>query len=170
MMRRLLLLAALLAAVSLTAVPVHAYSHFGTGVGTVRVHWKNAAPVRWLATDRGVPGVSSSAFQAAAERAFKTWQDVPTASISFTFGGFTSAEPAEDDDLSVLGFQDHPEMNRVLAATSFLYDDNTGELTEADIFFNSAFDWLRPRVGGRPRDRPLPRPWSFRARGDGIPA
>jgi len=140
---RLLLLAVVLAA---TAVPVHGYSHFGTGVGTTRLHWVTM-PIRWFATDRSVPGVSSTEFRTALERAFKTWEDVPTASIQFVFGGTTSLEPDQDDGLSVLGFQSHPEMDRVLAATSFDFNDDTGELLEADIFFNSFFEWSTA-VGG----------------------
>ena len=140
---RLLLLAVVLAA---TAVPVHGYSHFGTGVGTTRLHWVTM-PIRWFATDRSVPGVSSTEFRTALERAFKTWEDVPTASIQFVFGGMTSLEPDQDDGLSVLGFQSHPEMDRVLAATSFDFNDDTGELLEADIFFNSFFEWSTA-VGG----------------------
>jgi hypothetical protein len=143
MMRRLLLLAVVLAA---TAVPVHGYSHFGTGVGTTRLHWATM-PIRWFATDRSVPGVSSTEFRTALERAFKTWEDVPTASIQFVFGGMTALEPDQDDNLSVLGFQNHPEMDRVLAATSFDFNDDTGELLEADIFFNSFFEWSTA-VGG----------------------
>jgi hypothetical protein len=41
----------------------------------------------------------------------------------------------------VLGFVSHPELDRVLASTSLLVDDTTGELIESDIFFNSAFQW-----------------------------
>jgi hypothetical protein len=136
MTRAVLLVAAICAATA----PALAYSHFGTGVGTVRVHWDDPR-VEWLATDRAVPGISSSVFQTTLGRAFDTWQDVPTASIEFAFSGFTSAEPFDEDGLSVIGFQAHPEMERVLGATSFLYDDETGELVEADIFFNSAFEW-----------------------------
>ena len=146
-MRRLLLLVFVLAA---TAVPVHGYSHFGTGVGTVRLHWATM-PVRWFATNRSVPGVSATDFRAAMERAFKTWEDVPTASLSFVFAGLTSLEPDADDGLSVLGFQNHPEQDRVLAATSFDFDDNTGELREADIFFNSAFEWSTASGGDSTR-------------------
>jgi hypothetical protein len=142
-MRRLVLLAVIFAAM---AAPLHAYSHFGTGVGTARVHWATM-PVRWFATERGVPGVSSAAFRTALERAFKTWEDVPTAATQFVFGGMTTVEPFEDDNLSVLGFQDHPEMERVLGATTFVYDDETGELVEADIFFNSMFEWSTSASG-----------------------
>ena len=135
-MRRFLLVVMLCA----VAVPGFAYSHFGTGVGNARVHWADTR-VQWLATDRGVPGISASVFQTTLTRAFATWQDVPTASIEFTFAGATAAEPFDEDGLSVVGFQAHPEMERVLGATTFVYDDETGELIEADIFFNSAFEW-----------------------------
>jgi len=47
----------------------------------------------------------------------------------------------------VIGFQAHPEMDRVLGATTFLYDDETGELIEADIFFNSTFEWSTAAAG-----------------------
>jgi hypothetical protein len=135
-MRRLLPVVALCA----WTAPAVAYSHFGTGVGNARVHWSDAQ-VEWLATDRGVPGITSSVLQTTLARAFTTWQDVPTASIEFAFAGFTNAEPFDEDGVSVVGFQAHPEMERVLGATTFLYDDESGELIEADIFFNSAFPW-----------------------------
>lgn len=144
-MRRLLLLLVIVAAVGARA---QAYSHFGTGVGTVRVHW-DPPLVRWFATNRGVPGVTANEFQAALQRAFQTWQDVPTATLEFSFAGLTSLEPFEDDDLSVVGFQAHPEMDRVLGATTFVYDETNGELIEADIFFNSAFEWSTA-AGGDP--------------------
>ena len=124
----------------------HAYSHFGTGVGDVRVHW-DPPQARWLATNRGAAGVTAAEFQSALLRAFRTWQDVPTATIEFSFDGFTSAEPFADDGLSVIGFQDHPEMERVLGATSFVFDEDTGELIESDIFFNTAFEWSAASEG-----------------------
>jgi hypothetical protein len=141
-MRRCLLVALLCAWTG----PALAYSHFGTGVGNARVHWADTR-VQWLATDRGAPGITASVFQTTLARAFETWQEVPTASIEFAFTGFTNAEPFDEDGLSVIGFQAHPEMERVLGATTFLYDEDTGELIEADIFFNSAFEWSTA-VGG----------------------
>jgi matrixin len=130
--------------------PAHAYLHFTTTRGgeSIVLKWRSM-PVRWFAADRGVPGVPPSEFQAAASRAFTTWQAVPTASITTQFAGFTGAQPFDDDGISVLGFQDHPEMDRVLGATSFLIDTVTGDIIEADIFFNSAFLWSTA-AGGDP--------------------
>ncbi|HEY6360629.1 MAG TPA: matrixin family metalloprotease [Vicinamibacterales bacterium] len=113
---------------------------------TLTLKW-NRTPVRWFATDRGVPGVPASAFQATVARAFATWEAVPTASISFQFVGFTGAEPFEDDDLSVLGFQNEPAMDRVLGATGFVIDTLTGEIVESDVFFNSTFTWSTVDAG-----------------------
>jgi hypothetical protein len=85
--------------------------------------------------------VSAADFQAATARAFATWQAVPTASIAYQFAGFTSSVPGDDDGRSTLGFRNEPTLDRVLASTSFLVDQSTGALLEADIFFNSSFTW-----------------------------
>jgi Matrixin len=124
------------------STPAFAYLKFGTTVNgrSVTLKWPTGA-VRYRVTDRGVPGVSATDLQAAAARAFATWEAVPTASISYQFGGFTAALPGQDDGLSTLGFLSRPDLARVLATTSFLIDNTTGELLESDIFFNSAFPW-----------------------------
>jgi hypothetical protein len=142
-------------AVSLLVLPANpalAYLKLGFDAGgrTVTVHW-DAMPVRYFVTDRGVPGVTAADFQTAAARAFATWQDVPTASIGYQFAGFTASEPGEDDGRTTLGFLNAPELDRVLASTSFLVDSVTGEILEADIFFNSAFPWSVAPTGERSR-------------------
>ena len=139
-----------LIAVLTCPVQAYAYLHFDVMLGdrSVTLKWAGT-PIRWFATDRGASGVSASAFQAAMARAFATWEDVPTASVTFQFVGFTGAEPFDDDDVSVLGFQAHPEMERVLGATGFVVDTLTGEIVESDIFFNSAFPWSTA-AGGDP--------------------
>lgn len=130
------------------AQPIEAYLHFTVvRAGQTRTLKWQRVPVRWHALDRGAPGISASEFQATMARAFATWEAVPTASIAFQFGGATGAEPFDDDGLSVLGFQDEPDMERVLGATGFLVDTITGEIVEADIFFNSAFPWSTSAAG-----------------------
>jgi hypothetical protein len=108
-------------------------------------------PVRYVVSSAGVPGVTPNDLQAAVSRAFATWQAVPTASIAFQFGGYTSNLPGEDDGRSTLGFLNQPQLDRVLASTSFLVDGVTGELVESDIFFNSAFPWSVAPGGERSR-------------------
>jgi hypothetical protein len=134
------------------AQPALAYLKFGVTVGTRQVLLKwTQTPVRYFVTEGGVPGVDAASFQAAVARAFATWEAVPTASISYTFGGFTSSTPGEDDGRSTLGFLDEPTLDRVLASTSYLIDEATGELLESDIFFNAAFAWSTAAAGERNR-------------------
>lgn len=136
------IIALVLTTVVLLPQSAQAYLHFTfTRAGQTTVLKWSPAPVRWFAKDRAAPGVTASDFQAAVARAFATWETVPTASISFQFAGFTGSEPFDEDGVSVLGFQNHPEMERVLGATGFLVDVLTGEIVEADIFFNSALPW-----------------------------
>jgi hypothetical protein len=144
--------AAVLTLLVLAPVGADAYQHFSFTAGgrSTALKWQQM-PVRWFATDRGAPGVTASEFQAAMARGFATWQAVPTASITFQFAGTTGAEPFDDDGISVLGFQDQPDMERVLGATGFLVDAVTGAIIEADIFFNSAFPWSTAQGGDRDR-------------------
>src|SRR5262245_21143497 len=99
--------------------PAFAYLKFGVRIGTRQVTLKWAQTPRYFVSVRSsVPGVSVSDFEGAVARAFKRWQDVATSSISYTYGGLTVARPGEDDGSSTLGFESHPELDRVLASTS----------------------------------------------------
>jgi len=119
-----------------------AYQTYGISVGNrvVQVKW-GRLPVRYFVTDRGTTGVSAAQFRDAAARAFASWQGVASASVSAEFAAFTSANPDDEDGQNTLGFQTRPDLERVLGSTSFLFDDTTGEIVEADIFFNAAFPW-----------------------------
>lgn len=130
------------------SVPALAYLKFGVPVRgqQVTVKWAQA-PVRYSVSNVGVPGVSAADFQATVARAFATWEAVPTASVSYQLAGVTSAAPGSDDGSSVLGFRSRPDLDRVLASTSFLIDAATGALVESDIFFNSAFPWSVAAAG-----------------------
>jgi len=141
--RRALAVAVAAVLVFAHAQPALAYLKFGVPVNGTQVTLKWARPqVRYYISDRSnVPGVSVDQFQAAVGRAFDQWQAVPTAAITYQLGGFTSALPGQDDGLSTLGFSNRPELDRVLASTSFLIDTATGELLESDVFFNAAFPW-----------------------------
>jgi hypothetical protein len=148
-MRRVALALALIAA---APAPSHAYLQFTTtrGAETIVLKW-GRTPVRWFAANRGAPGVSASDFQAAFNRAFGVWESVSTASITFQHVGFTGSSPFEDDGVSVVGFENRPDLDRVLGATGFLVDVVTGEIVEADIFINSAFSWSTAAGGDATR-------------------
>jgi len=133
---------AVAALVAAGSAGVQAYLKLGVNVGgrTVSLRW-DRFPVRYFITDRDVAGVSAADLHGAVERAFGRWGAVPSANVSAEFVGFTSAEPFEEDDMSVLGFQDRPDLDRVLGSTTFLIDSTDGRILESDVFFNSAFPW-----------------------------
>jgi len=128
--------------------PVVAYLKFGAAANgrTVALRWAQL-PVRYFVTDRGVPGVSTVQLQNAIDRAFRTWQDLPSSAVTYQFVGFTRAEPFDDDGIVTLGFQDRPELEGVLGSTGFVIDTFTGAIVEADILFNSAFPWSVSAAG-----------------------
>jgi len=121
--------------------PALAYLKFGVRVstGVVDVRWNR--PIAYFVTERNIPGVSPNALRDVAARAFATWQAAPHASLQSQFLGFTSAPPGLQDGRATFGFLDRPDLDRVLGATSFLLDASTGEILEADVFFNTRFDW-----------------------------
>ena len=130
------------ALVTTASVPASAYLKLGTRAGarTVTLKWP-AMPIRYFVSDRGTSSLSATQLQEAVARSFSTWEAVPTATTSSEFAGFTAANPSLGDGATVIGFQNRPELDRTLGATSFLVDTTTGEIVESDIYFNSAFAW-----------------------------
>jgi hypothetical protein len=132
--------------VTLTALaqpaPALAYLKFGFRIGdrTVDVKWATA-PVGYFVNERDIPGVTAPDLRGAVARAAATWQAVPGTTLAFAFQGFTTAAPTGLDGRNTLGFLDRPDLDRVLGSTSLLLDATTGALVEADIFFNTRFDW-----------------------------
>ena len=130
------------------ADPAAAYLKLGVRAGDrlVTLRWTQL-PVRYFVNDAGAPGVTAQQFREAIDRAFATWQAVPTSSFAATFAGFTSARPLDEDNMNVLGFRARPELERVLAATTFTVDTRTGEIVESDVFFNTTFQWSTAAAG-----------------------
>jgi hypothetical protein len=112
----------------------------------ISVRWTKM-PIRYFVTNRDVTGVTAVQLQTAVQKGFDTWAGVPTVAISSQFAGFTGTDPFVDDGVSVIGFRARPELDRTLGATTFQFDDVTGELLESDIFLNSAFDWSVATAG-----------------------
>ncbi len=135
--------------VSGATAPVAAYLKLGTPVNgrVVDVNWRT--PIRYFVSDVDAGSVSANDLRGAVSRASATWQAVPSATVRFEYQGMTAAVPGMIDGRTTLGFQDRPELDRVLGATSFLIDTTDGAIVEADVFFNSRFAWS-VSVGGTP--------------------
>lgn len=132
------------------STPVEAYLKLGASIDgrVVDVTWR--APVRYFVSDADADadgGVSASDLRGAVSRASATWQAVSSATVRLEFLGMTAAVPGMVDGRTTLGFQDRPELDRVLAATSFLIDTTDGAIVEADVFFNSRFAWSVAAAG-----------------------
>jgi hypothetical protein len=126
----------------LTTAPAFAYLKLGFDLDGRRLSLKwTSVPVPYFVSRTTVPGVSVADLQTAMERAFASWSAVPTAAVAFESRGLTFALPGQEDGRSTLGFLSRPDLDRVLASTSFLVDGVTGDLLEADVFFNAVFPW-----------------------------
>jgi hypothetical protein len=146
--------ASILAALLVAGQPeaAQAYLKFGVTIDGRQITLKWAqTPVRYSVSTQVATDVSVADFQDAVERAFNTWQALPASTIAYQFGGLTAAVPGRDDGVSTLGFQRRPDLDRVLAATSFLVDRTSGALVESDIFFNTAFAWSVAAAGAANR-------------------
>lgn len=121
---------------------VFAYLKLGTEAsGTLtELRW-SSFPVRYFVTNRDVPGVSAPQLQQAVGRALASWSSLPDVQVSSQFVGFTQTAPLSGDAMTVIGFQDRPDQDRVLGSTSFTVDAVTGNVIEADIYLNSIFPW-----------------------------
>ncbi|PYR56182.1 MAG: hypothetical protein DMF85_17355 [Acidobacteria bacterium] len=133
---------AAMAACVMFAPALDAYLKLGTTINgrVLSLHWTQL-PIRYFVTDRSVAEVTSQQLQQTIATAFSTWAAVPGVSLSSQFAGFTQVGPLDNNNLTVLGFENRPQLDRVLGSTSFTVDVITGDIVESDIFFNSAFAW-----------------------------
>jgi hypothetical protein len=127
--------------------PAFAYLKFGVQVGDNVVDVKWNRPIPFFVTERDAPGVSAAALRDAVTRAFATWQAVPTARVQAQFQGFTISPPGVQDGRTTFGFLERPDLERVLAAASFILDASNGAIIESDVFFNTRFDWSTAPAG-----------------------
>jgi hypothetical protein len=126
-----------------SAVPTSAYLKFGYTVGSrsLVLRWPEGRAVPYVVGAQGGGGVSAGEMRDAIARSFATWQAVATSSLTFATAGVSDRPLDENDGVTMLAFVNRPQLDRTLGATSYTVDITTGELLEADIFFNAAFPW-----------------------------
>jgi hypothetical protein len=119
-----------------------AYLRISNVVGDQRVPvtWAER-PVDYFVSDRSVGGVSVVAFEAALQRATSSWASAPGSAINFRYLGRTAAQPLELDGRNTVGFLTRADLEGVVGLTATLTDVISGELIEADMFLNAAYDW-----------------------------
>jgi hypothetical protein len=138
----------LIALTVLGATPALGYLKLGTrgASRTVNLKW-NKLPIRYFTTNRGATTITAQQFQTTIAASIAVWDTVEAVELSSEFAGVTAADPISGDSMTVLGYQNRPELDRVLGATNFIIDTTTGEILESDIFFNSSFPWSADAAG-----------------------
>jgi hypothetical protein len=133
----------------LVVSPAAGYLKFGFSDGQQSrvLKWVDDRPVTYHVGDRGVTGVSAGQFDAALARAFRTWEDVTSATIRFARGGVVGGPLSDNDGVTHLAFDSRPDLDRTLASTSYTVDLVTAEILEVDVFFNEAFPWTVAESG-----------------------
>lgn len=126
---------------------VAAYLKIGVQVGAnvIALKWK-AFPVRYMVTNRAVQGVTAAQLQTALAASFDAWTTVPNVAMSTQFVGFTAIDPSVDSGQTVLGFEAHPEEDRVLGSTSWEFD-SAGNPIASHIYLNTIFPWSVSSAG-----------------------
>lgn len=128
---------------ALAATPASAYLKFGYSIAgrSMVLRWPDGQPVPYMVGSRGAGSVSAGEFRDAIGRAFATWEAVASATIRFTLAGVSDRDPSDGDGVTMLAFTDRPDLDRTLGATSYTIDVTSGQVLEADVFFNAAFPW-----------------------------
>ena len=123
---------AAMAACVMFAPALDAYLKLGTTINgrVLSLHWTQL-PIRYFVTDRSVAEVTSQQLQQTIATAFSTWAAVPGVSLSSQFAGFTQVGPLDNNNLTVLGFENRPQLDWVLGSTSFTVDVITGDIVES---------------------------------------
>ena len=135
--------------VLVATVPALGYLKLGTRVGstTANLEW-TSLPVRYYVTDRGVDRGHRAAVS---ELRCRVLRGMGRGRDRGTLVRRSPASPRRiprlGDSMTVLGYQNRPDLDRVLGATNFIIDTTTGEIVESDIFFNSCFPWSTDAAG-----------------------
>ena len=138
-MRRLVALTTALVLTLGSSFPL-AYLKLGATLNgrVIDATWRQQ-PIGYFISDRNGTGATAADLRGAVERAAATWSGGSSGMVQLSYQGMTSAQAEGTDGRNTIGFLDRPDLDRVLAATSFMIDVTTGAIYEADIFFNTSF-------------------------------
>ncbi len=120
-----------------------------TAFGFSQITTDGGIPISWFQDNVNIHANNLSADQQNAVRAaFRTWTNVPTASLSLSFAGSSSTAVVADDSHNVIFFTSSLGSQTIALASSFFYVDN-GELVDADLELNSNLAWSTTYEAGK---------------------
>lgn len=140
MKRRLLLTAGAVVALALLPRIASSYLHFRVTVAGQEIPYRwRAFPIRYVVTQRDVPGVSAQELQRAVEQCLDGWRAVEGTPLSVQFAGFTPGGSVLNDRTSTLGFENLGA--GILGVTRLLFNSATNEIVDADIGLTTSVPW-----------------------------
>jgi hypothetical protein len=120
-----------------------AYTRITTSSGQ-NPKW-SSMPISYWINEKGLPGISNGSDMAAVQASFRTWENIQTASIQFTYKGTTPAATVGRDGQNVVTFIDTsaPLGSSIIAATFSFFKTENGRLLfdESDIAVNPSMDF-----------------------------
>ena len=139
-------------AVLCSSASLHAYELLTTSGGKPLRWQTNKFPVRFVINQAGSADLSVADVEEAVKVSFRTWQDVPTASITFFYGGLTAQTTMTAEGTNLVRWFESafPFDKNSLAVTVTSFNDSTGAISDADMHMNgSSFSWAVVPTPGR---------------------
>src|SRR5262245_53420001 len=100
-----------------------------------RARWQTL-PVPYRIHAGGLPGLGNGSEFIAVQRAFDTWQNLPTSAVAFRYEGTTSIQNGGSDGVNVISFQDRDFSFGTGTIAVTLSSSSQGFFRDDDILFN----------------------------------
>ena len=114
-----------------------------------RARWQTL-PVSYRIHAGGLPGLGNGSEFIAVQRAFDTWQNLPSSSIAFHYEGTTPIQSGGNDGVNVISFQDTSFSFGTGTIAVTLSSSSQGFFRDADILFNPSNPNITFATDGRP--------------------
>lgn len=131
-----------LGTVLLTTEPSQAFVQIGS-----RARWQTL-PVPYRIHAGGLPSLGNGSEFIAVQKAFQTWESLPTSAIAFRYEGTTEVQNGGNDGVNVISFQSDFSFGTGTIAVT-LSSSSQGRFIDADILFNPSNPTITFATDGR---------------------
>ena len=113
-----------------------------------RARWQTL-PVSYRIHAGGLAGLGNGSEFIAVQRAFDTWQNLPSSSIAFRYEGTTSTQTGGNDGVNIISFQDTSFSFGTGTIAVTVSSSSQGFFRDADILFNPSNPSITFATDGR---------------------
>jgi matrixin/IPT/TIG domain-containing protein len=113
-----------------------------------RARWQTL-PVSYRIHAGGLPGLGNGSEFIAVQRAFDTWQNLPSSSIAFRYEGTTPVQTGGNDGVNIISFQDTSFSFGTGTIAVTVSSSSQGFFRDADILFNPSNPSITFATDGR---------------------